>query len=92
LDKEQSNSCSKSGSGDGNKNYYHIQQVQRRYFVHHAAEVRVSENEANKLIAGIIASQSVSQKVYQLSPESYLRELADKILQGMLKQLRKLAV
>ncbi len=77
----------------GSKNYYHIQQIQRRHFVHHATDVGISENEADKLITEIIdATESVSQKVYQLLPETYPRELADKILQGMLKQSQKLVI
>jgi len=77
----------------GSKNYYHIQQIQRRHFVHHAIEVGISENEADKLITEIIdATESVSQKIYQLLPETYPRALADKIVQGMLKQSQKLVI
>ena len=75
----------------GSKNYYHIQQIQRRHFVHHAIEVGISKDDADKLIAEIInVTESVSQKLYQLLPETYPRELADKILQGMLTQSQKL--
>jgi len=77
----------------GSKNYYHIQQIQRRHFLHHAIEVGISENEADKLITEIIdATEKVAQTIYQLLPETYPRELADKILQGMLKQSQKLVI
>jgi len=75
----------------GSNNYYHIQLIQRRHFINHALEMGISENEADKLIAEIIdVTEAVTQKVYQLLPEAYPRELADKILQGMLKQSQKL--
>jgi len=75
----------------GSNNYYHIQLIQRRHFINHALEMGISENEADKLIAEIIdVTETVTQKVYQLLPEAYPRELADKILQGMLKQSQKL--
>lgn len=77
----------------GSRNYYHIQQIQRRHFINHAIEVGIAENEADKLITEITdATEKVSRTIYQRLPETYPRELADKILQGMLKQSQKLAV
>ena len=76
----------------GSKNYYHVQLIQRRHFINHALEVGISENEADKLITEITdVAEKVSQAMYQRLPETYPRELADKILQGMLKQSQKLA-
>lgn len=76
----------------GSKNYYHIQLVQRRHFINHALEVGISEDEADKLITEMTdAAEKISQTIYQRLPETYPRVLADKILQGMLKQSQKLA-
>ena len=77
----------------GSRHYYHIQQIQRRHFINHAIEVGISGNEANKLITDITdAVENVSQTMYQQLPKTYPQELADKILQGMLKQAQKLAI
>jgi len=38
----------------GSKNYYLIQQIQRRHFINHALEVGIDANEADQLITGVI--------------------------------------
>lgn len=77
----------------GSKNYYHVQQIQRRHFINHAIEVGFSLSEADKLISEIIdKTELVIQIIYKLLPDAYPKELANKILQGMLKQSQKLAI
>ena len=76
----------------GSKNYYHIQQIQRRHFINHAAEVGISRNEADELIKEITGmTENVSQKIAKTLPEAYPQKLAKKILQGMIKQSQKLS-
>jgi len=76
----------------GSKHYYRIQQIQRRHFINHATEVGISADEADRLITEITsATESVVQKMYKILPDHYPKELADKILQGMLKQSQNLA-
>jgi len=72
-----------SQNSDGKNNGKSYYPTQRRHFAHHAIEVGISENEADKLIAEIIdATESVNQKVYQLLSETCPRELTVKYYKG----------
>jgi len=63
----------------GSKNYYRIQQIQRRHFINHAAEVGISRTKADELIKEITdMTENVSQKIAKTLPEAYPQRLAKK--------------
>lgn len=76
----------------GSKNYYLIQKIQRRHFIKQAVTVGISAGEADNMISEIVELvESVIEQVVELLPRQFPKELADKILQGMLNQSKKLA-
>ena len=76
----------------GSKNYYRIEQIQRRHFINQATIVGIPADEAEQLITEITeAAEHVVRTIYKQLPKTYPLALADKILKGMLKQSQKLA-
>jgi len=76
----------------GSENYYLIQKIQRRHFIQHARTVGISTTEADKIITDILDStENISNDIYEILPDAFPINLANKILQGMLKQARIMA-
>jgi len=73
----------------GSKNYYSIKKIQRRHYIQHAKAVGISALEAEKMIKDIIDSvEQVANDIYKIIPDNFPDNLANKILEGMLKQAR----
>jgi len=73
----------------GSKNHYLIKKIQRRHYIQHAKAVGISTPEAESIIKGIISSaEQVANNIYKIIPDNFPNSLANKILEGMLKQAR----
>ncbi|MRW91046.1 type II toxin-antitoxin system HipA family toxin [Duganella sp. FT80W] len=75
----------------GSQNYYHLQQIQRRHWVDHAKLVGLGEVVAEGILnAVLLEAEEVVAMVQAQLPDGYPMDLAEAILQGMLRQLKRL--
>ncbi len=73
------------------KNYYRINEIQRRHFVKQGTQVGFSADIAYSLIDLIInKTEQVVEEVNAMIPEQFPGSVAGRIFDGMLKQSRKL--
>ncbi len=71
----------------GSKNYYLIKRIQRRHYIQHAGTIGISPAEADKIITDIVdLAEEVAHNIYKILPDNFPNGLANKILEGMLKQ------
>jgi len=76
----------------GSKNYYLIQRIQRRHYIQHAGTIGISSAEADKIITDIIdLAEKVTHDIYKILPDDFPDNLANKILEGILKQAHLMA-
>lgn len=76
----------------GSSNYYLIQRIQRKHFIKQAVVTGIAKDEAERLIEEVIDNaESVVERVRAQIPDNFPKSLANKILDGMLKQVTKLS-
>lgn len=77
----------------GSQNYYHIQKIQRRHFIAQGKAVGFPEFEIHSMLDALLVNVvNVVERVEAILPEGFPQPLADAVLQGMLKQARRLQV
>ena len=76
----------------GTQNYYHLQQIQRRHWLHHARLVGLGAAAGEAIIEeSLTAVDDVVEAVQGQLPAGYPADLADEILRGMRRQRDRLA-
>jgi len=75
----------------GSQNYYHIDQIRRRHWIHHARLAGLGETTAESIIEDVLdrADEAV-RAVSQIIPDEFPEDIADAILQGVLAQCDRL--
>ncbi|MFC0350362.1 type II toxin-antitoxin system HipA family toxin [Undibacterium danionis] len=75
----------------GSTNYYDIYRIQRRHWSTMAQQVNLGAQAAERIIEELIVqTPRVVRDAYRLVPAWFPQDLADSILQGILRQLKKL--
>ena len=75
----------------GSANYYEVYRIQRRHWSAMARRVNLGARTAERIINELLAqTPQVVQNAYQRIPEGFPQDVADSILQGMLRQLETL--
>jgi serine/threonine-protein kinase HipA len=75
----------------GSTNYYEVYRIQRRHWTAMARRVNLGARTAEELIVELAEqTPTVVQEAYRRLPDSFPQDLADSILQGMLRQLDRL--
>ncbi|MBP1207460.1 serine/threonine protein kinase HipA of HipAB toxin-antitoxin module [Duganella sp. 1411] len=75
----------------GSTNYYEVYRIQRRHWSAMARQVRLGAQAAERIIEELIVqTPQVAQDAYRRIPAGFPPDLADSILQGMLRQLETL--
>lgn len=75
----------------GSTNYYEVYRIQRRHWSSMAQQVNLGTRVAEEIIEELSEQTlQVVQDAYSRIPEGYPRDVAESILQGMLRQLRVL--
>lgn len=76
----------------GTQNHYNLRRIQRRHWLNHANQVGLGSAAAEALIADLlIAVDDVVASTYAQIPAGYPMDLADAILQGLVRQRDRLA-
>jgi serine/threonine-protein kinase HipA len=76
----------------GTQNYYNLQQIQRRHWLNHAAQVGLGAAAAEGIIEELLAAvDGVVASAYAQIPAGYPKDLANAILQGLVRQRDRLA-
>lgn len=75
----------------GSNNYYEVYRIQRRHWSAMARQVNLGAQAAEQIIEELfVQTPQVIQDAYRRIPQGFPQDLADSILQGMLRQLRTL--
>lgn len=75
----------------GSTNYYRLDQIQRRHWGKMAQQVALGTDIAEEIIEEVLATaESVATAMVRLLPHDFPRGIADAILEGMLRNCRKL--
>ena len=75
----------------GSTNHYEVYRIQRRHWSTMAQRVNLGAQTAERIIEELLVqTPQVVQDAYQSIPEGFPQDLADSILQGMLRQLETL--
>jgi serine/threonine-protein kinase HipA len=73
----------------GSGNYYEVYRIQRRHWSAMARQVNLGAQAAEQIIEELfVQTPQVIQDAYRRLPQGFPQDLADSILQGMLRQLR----
>jgi len=73
----------------GSGNYYEVYRIQRRHWSAMARQVNLGARAAEQIIEELfVQTPQVIQDAYRRLPQGFPQDLADSILQGMLRQLR----
>lgn len=76
----------------GSTNYYEVYRILRRHWTAMAKRVNLGGLAGEELIAELIEqTPAVVDEAYRRLPPAFPRDVADAILQGMLRQLRRLS-
>ncbi|MBU2871701.1 type II toxin-antitoxin system HipA family toxin [Colwellia sp. E2M01] len=76
----------------GSKNYYSLQKIQYRHFIHQGKQVGFTEQEIIGIIDSVTqALESVINAVNAMLPDNFPKALSEKIFNGMKVQAKKLA-
>jgi serine/threonine-protein kinase HipA len=76
----------------GTQNYYNLRQIQRRHWLHHSGQVGLGTAAAEGVIEELlVAVDGVVASAYAQIPAGYPMDLADAILQGLVRQRDRLA-
>ena len=74
------------------QNHYNLPQITRRHWLNHAGQVGLGAAAADDIIEALLAAvDGVVTSVYAQIPEGYPQDLAEAILQGILRQRDRLA-
>ena len=73
----------------GSTNYYDVYRIQRRHWSAMARHVQLGAQSAERIIEDLLVeTPQVVQQAYRRLPAGFPQEVADSILQGMLRQLQ----
>ena len=76
----------------GKQNHYNLQRIQRRHWLAHAAQVGLGAVAAEMVIEEVLAAvDDVVASSFAQIPAGYPKDLAEAILQGLLRQRDRLA-